>query len=328
MNARFRKSKCSRRHGLTLVELLVVLVILAIMTVIAVQSLDYLADQARFEATQRTLGNVQSAVLGTPNQTQPDGTPMLSGFVADLGRPPIADTNLQISELWAQGTLPSYQAVVVPAASDPINSDVVILAGWRGPYLRLPPTSQQGFSLYDGYGNAFSLLKFGPAKVDTVGDVVLSMQYSGIVSDAYTDVLANKQVSTSLTNNPTNLSTVITGTVIDTDTTTAGAANVKVRLFYVDFSNPALFNAATNTWTLASKVPVEDTGTGIPPPYTFTFKDLSAPTLLNAKVNGSPMPATGNMVLRAYQDGLNKSPILRLRIPAGGMIQDIRFDLK
>src|SRR4051812_35605788 len=76
------------RRGLTLLELLVVLLILAILTMIAVQSTDNLVEPARYDATVRTMQNIQDAMIGPGNQRNPDGTILVTGFVADTGRVP------------------------------------------------------------------------------------------------------------------------------------------------------------------------------------------------------------------------------------------------
>ena len=52
---------------MTLVELLVVLAILAVMATVAVTSTDVFLSQGRYEATARTLTDVQEAVLGPPH---------------------------------------------------------------------------------------------------------------------------------------------------------------------------------------------------------------------------------------------------------------------
>jgi prepilin-type N-terminal cleavage/methylation domain-containing protein len=149
------------RRGLTLVELLVVLTILAIMATVAVTSTQVIVQQGRFEATQRTLTNVEEAILGPANQRQPDGTIMMSGFVADLGRLPIAfgsDPAIQLAELWDNDKNrdgnPDLDAFdLVRLNSDP---EVLVPYGWRGVYLQLPLGTDQ---LRDGWGNRFDLLR-------------------------------------------------------------------------------------------------------------------------------------------------------------------------
>jgi type II secretory pathway pseudopilin PulG len=156
-----------RRHGLTLVELLVVLTILIILTTVAVVSTDQFLDQARYDATQRTLQNVQSAITGPGGQREPDGTPLITGFVADIGRLPLATADstgaLTLDELWSNPSgLPAFTLQQAPAP----DTDVSILCGWRGPYLQLPLGSTQ---LTDGWGNALSLLQSDGATPITAG---------------------------------------------------------------------------------------------------------------------------------------------------------------
>ena len=97
---------------MTLVELLVVLAILALLTTVAVTSTDVLLSQGRYDATTRTLTGIQEAVLGLDHGRQPDGTTIVSGFVADMGRLPVctsADATVGLSELWTNsGTLSSH----------------------------------------------------------------------------------------------------------------------------------------------------------------------------------------------------------------------------
>ena len=77
-----------RRSALTLIELLVVLVILVILTAVAVTSMSAVVDQGRYNATQQTLQNIQDAIVGPANERSPDGSLLITGFVADMGRLP------------------------------------------------------------------------------------------------------------------------------------------------------------------------------------------------------------------------------------------------
>ncbi|MEZ6106268.1 MAG: type II secretion system protein [Pirellulaceae bacterium] len=95
------------RRGLTLLELLIVIVILAVLATVAVRSLTPLADQARYETTMRTMENVRSAVVGNSDTRQVNATPMVSGFIADMGRRPVTrgtDAAAWLSELWQSPT--------------------------------------------------------------------------------------------------------------------------------------------------------------------------------------------------------------------------------
>lgn len=164
-----------RRPGLTLVELLVVLAILAVMTTVAMTLTDSLVDQGRFDATRRTIENLQAGVMGSAG-TLDDGDG--AGFVADMGRVPLAvgaDPATQLKELWEAPTDPALLYGLRMAAGD---ADVKLFAGWRGPYLRLAPVASGPAELRDGWGNRFTLLRpdLTPA---TSGDPIILVQSTG-----------------------------------------------------------------------------------------------------------------------------------------------------
>ena len=154
---------------MTLVELLVVLTILALMATVAITSTDLMMGQGRFEATVRTLTNIEEAVRGPSGVRQPDGTLLISGFVADMGRLPVVTSNdprLALSELWASGTLPLFDI-----RSPDSDLEVLVPCGWRGPYLRLPVGTPD---LRDGWGNPLVLLDESD-NVATVGTPIHSV---------------------------------------------------------------------------------------------------------------------------------------------------------
>ncbi len=157
------------RVGLTLLELLVVLVILAVVATVAVNSLQPQVETARFEQTRRLLDNIQNSVAGTRQMQQADGTPLISGFVADVGRLPkretgvnpgvsLQDTNeLELRELWdTQSVLArNYPFAFRAGPAQPVDySSIQLPCGWRGPYLHLPLGYQ---SLRDPWGRSFNL---------------------------------------------------------------------------------------------------------------------------------------------------------------------------
>ncbi|MDI1312479.1 prepilin-type N-terminal cleavage/methylation domain-containing protein [Prosthecobacter sp.] len=148
------------QNGLTLLELLVVLTILVVLSTVAITSTSGVADQARYEATQRALENIREAVVGPANQRDADGSLLITGFVADMGRLPLATseavtggTIFTLAELWENVNGMAAHAVR-QASADYVDDDaeadaeVYLATGWRGPYLQLPPGST---SLRDGW---------------------------------------------------------------------------------------------------------------------------------------------------------------------------------
>jgi len=149
-------------RGLTLIELLVVLAILAILSAVAVVSTESVLGQGRHEATQRTLRAIEEAVLGPERLVRDDGTIASAGFVADVGRLPLAidvDGELHPIELLenTQG-LPEFsfkEATADQVGAVDADPEVLVPCGWRGPYVRLPVG---GGLPADGWGNPLYLL--------------------------------------------------------------------------------------------------------------------------------------------------------------------------
>ena len=170
-----------QRNGMTLVELLVVLAILALMTTVAVTSSDVFMSQGRYEATTRTLTDIQEAVLGPPNSRQADGTLISTGLRGRHGplahSVPASTRPSRLSELWL---LPSGVAPfsLIQSAND---TDVVVPCGWRGPYLRLGVGQT---SLRDGWGNPLNLFSDLAGDAAAVGNPILVVSSSGAGSSA------------------------------------------------------------------------------------------------------------------------------------------------
>jgi prepilin-type N-terminal cleavage/methylation domain-containing protein len=152
------------QSGLTLLELLVVLTILVVLSTVAITITSGVADHARYEATQRSLENIREAVIGPANQRDADGSLLINGFVADMGRLPLATSEavtggdvFTLQELWenvnavaAHAVRPASTANVDDAAE--ADAEVYLATGWRGPYLQLPPGNA---ALRDGWAAEF-----------------------------------------------------------------------------------------------------------------------------------------------------------------------------
>jgi type II secretory pathway pseudopilin PulG len=125
-----------------LIELAMVLMILAILATVALNTVDLQIDQARFEATRKSLRTTVDAIVGDREQ------PQRNSFVVDCGRLPQSLTELLVKPdtLVASGFF--------DFDSDRDGSlDVRLRSGWAGPYVQ----TQAGFPspLIDGWGNRF-----------------------------------------------------------------------------------------------------------------------------------------------------------------------------
>ncbi len=141
----FPKNKCLQ--GFTLLEMLLVIALMGMLALSVTALVDNLDEQERFETTRSRLQQIKTAIIGDTSRTL-NGEPMISGFVADMGRLP-AD----IEELVE---LPS--AGMEWKAQDITHSGVVVgqvYGGWRGPYLDVMPSSGASAvrTFRDGWGN-------------------------------------------------------------------------------------------------------------------------------------------------------------------------------
>lgn len=137
------------RQGLTLLELVVVLGILAVLSTVAVRSLQPVADQARYEVTQKVLNDLWQAALGgpSPGNAAPatQGGYTRSGFITDTGSLPTDVNELLVCPAGLiDRTLQTFDS-----DRDSVD-DVSLVSGWNGPYLHLGAGAT---SVMDGWGN-------------------------------------------------------------------------------------------------------------------------------------------------------------------------------
>jgi prepilin-type N-terminal cleavage/methylation domain-containing protein len=148
-------------RAFSLIELVIALAILAAVTTIALRATSNLQDQARYQSTVRSLNNIQAAIVGPVNPSGPNGSALVSGFVADTGRLPeyyvsANDPLTQLTPPQPGDPLTELTSNLdgIPAYSlqnSPVDSSVSIGVGWQGPYLSLGagPTYVR-----DGWGNS------------------------------------------------------------------------------------------------------------------------------------------------------------------------------
>lgn len=124
-----------RRHGMTLVELLLVVFILAALAASASSMVEGAHDQARYDDTRTRISLIRRAIVGPDDPIIPT-----SGFVADMGRDPVS-----ISELLENPN--------DPAGLYSVDALTGVGSGWRGPYLRASPRFTNGaIEFPDGWG--------------------------------------------------------------------------------------------------------------------------------------------------------------------------------
>lgn len=127
--------------GFSLLELMLVLFILGLLATTALVLTEGSDDQARYDETKRRLERIKHAIVGDPTRTV-NGSPEISGYVADMGRLPGCLKELLVQETCAGAALPGWQPDAVSG----------IWAGWRGPYVHYLP-ERDGPALRDGWGN-------------------------------------------------------------------------------------------------------------------------------------------------------------------------------
>jgi prepilin-type N-terminal cleavage/methylation domain-containing protein len=135
-----------RRHGLSLIELLVVITIMCVAAGMVVSMTDKMDGRSRHQETVRRLGEIRSAVLG-PDAVSPTGELMSGGYLQDTGWLPDAPGDLLRAPQIASGTN-------MPALA--YDSLWRTWAGWRGPYVAAAPArATGGTNLYDDFGHDY-----------------------------------------------------------------------------------------------------------------------------------------------------------------------------
>jgi type II secretory pathway pseudopilin PulG len=210
---------------MTLAELVVVLLILAILSSVAVESLAPKVDQARYDATIKSLDQIRSAIIST--ETSEAGA-AVAGFVADNGRWPMSLAELTITpaQAGALGIVPfSIKAAPAP------NSDILLPAGHRGPYLHLPPDKT---ALLDGWDKPFAVAATPSGGLRIASLASLRPQTSaGYATDLFVDI------------EPTAVQAVMIVGKVTVTSDAPSSQPVNVLLF-----TPAPSNAASTTGVL------------------------------------------------------------------------------
>jgi type II secretory pathway pseudopilin PulG len=276
--------------------MVVVVGILVILASLAVRSMDGVDQQTRFETTQRTMQNVSDAVLSVGRDA--DGSSLISGFIADMGRLPRAygtDPNTQLQELWSNPGKFQPLAVRTPVgpAGDPCDPEVLLATGWRGNYLRLGVGQS---NLRDGWGKAF-VLSFVGSEMGITS--ILSLGADGspgspVPPGAYDRDVAIQLGAASASPGADPSKAAITGRVFRIDPKTgqvrdpnSAEGKVTVLLFGPD---PKTGGLAIHPWPITSKAP--PTTQPVPFSVSYSFPDEAPGPRVIRAYQGVPAPAT------------------------------------
>jgi len=247
--------RATRRAGLTLIELLLVVAILSALALATVSVVEGADQQVRYEDTKRRLRAIATAIAGDPT-LKVDGRPVVSGFVADVGRAPVDLDELVRRDPAAAGTY-DYAHEAFPFGAG-WAADRGLSSGWRGPYLdALDGVTEEGVRLVfrDGFGNTdpddpddpdFAWLHTPPASLGADPVVVESDggldPYAGPIPSAAQPLLWGRDYAVDLGAQPLEVELTATGEV------EVSGADYRVHVFTrrVDPDGTVVWDAVTS----------------------------------------------------------------------------------
>lgn len=285
------------RGGFTLLEMVIVVAILAILAAVAMRSMGSLDQQARLETTQRSMRDLGDAVLASGRDA--DGSLLVSGFVADLGRLPWAfgiDPNSQLQELWSN---PRGLAAFAlrPSTSD---TEVYVACGWRGNYLQLGAGQSD---LRDGWGQGYDLLRADGVTPVNAGDPVAIVRSRGADNAIGGSADYDVDITAPLGGQPSTPGGDIT------------KATIGGRVLALDANTGLLRDPDPNTGAIVVRYFGPNPATG----GVLELTDANAAVPAYAySIDGT----AGPRVLRAYQGALRSTPI-RVMLQPGGQVKDL-----
>lgn len=124
--------KVIKKHnlqGFTLLEMLVVIGLLGVVAMAATTLIIDTGEEKRKDATEKNWDAIRKAIVGDSTLSL-NGSPNLSGYVADMGRLPN-----NIKELISQGAQPNWTEFNIDPSGTAVGLSGTLHAGWRGPYL-------------------------------------------------------------------------------------------------------------------------------------------------------------------------------------------------
>lgn len=151
-------TKHSLQAGFTLLEMILVLFLVSLMASTTLMLTEGIEDQAKYDETKRRMEIMRKAIVGDPTRTV-NGSPEISGFVADMGRLPLCVAELlelgaEKSPATAPKTYVSPCDISATITVWNIDASTGVASGWNGPYLQVLPERDGGFRFRDGYSNS------------------------------------------------------------------------------------------------------------------------------------------------------------------------------
>ena len=139
-------TKYFSNRGFTLLEMVLVMFLIGLAASSLVVVIGGVDDQARYEETARRYERILNAILGR-SDLELNGSPVVSGFIADMGRLPTA-----IDELISKPDDVLDYDLIAGDFSAAAEGEVLLRHGWRGPYV-----SSAGSPTKDAWGGDFQL---------------------------------------------------------------------------------------------------------------------------------------------------------------------------
>lgn len=174
---------CRRRHGLSLLELVIVLGLLAVLAATAIRSLQPVADQGRYEATRKLIEDCRAAIVGDSGLRDAGGTLLIHGASADCGYLP-ADAEA-LASATPPGVILPFAAYDFDSDDDGIN-DVTLSSGWNGPYLNLGVGRS---AVTDGWGRPLQFQNIaGAITISSLGSDGVNGGTNGYEQDLFATV--------------------------------------------------------------------------------------------------------------------------------------------
>lgn len=129
------------QRGFSLLELLMVVGLLSVLAIASMTVIIDTKDIESLDATEKRWNQIRYAIIGDTSRTL-NNEPMMSGYVADMGRLPA-----NLKELTTQATQPAWASIQLDTVTTNVTGS--LSGGWRGPYLY---TAGSAF-FRDGWGN-------------------------------------------------------------------------------------------------------------------------------------------------------------------------------